>query len=162
MNCKKCNNRFSVKVFIDGKERNLQSRKYCLDCSPFGEHNTRNLIKGPTLPKICSVCQNPFSIKGTICGSCRVTKWRQEKKKTLVAEHGGKCQICGYDKCIPNMVFHHRDPNEKEFGITGMTISIEKLRAEAEKCILLCCRCHGEVHAGLVSIPEWLKLVVCV
>lgn len=153
MLCKNCNKSFPVRIFVDGKERNFQRRKFCLECSPFGEHNTRNLAKGPNSPKICSTCRKHFNEKGTICGSCRVTKWRQEKKKILVIEHGGKCKICGYDRCLSNLTFHHRDPSVKEFGITGITINFEKIREEAKKCILLCCRCHGEVHAGIISIP---------
>jgi hypothetical protein len=33
--CQNCNKEFQSKVIIDNKERNLQRRKYCLDCSPF-------------------------------------------------------------------------------------------------------------------------------
>ncbi len=35
--CKNCDKDFNSKVIIDGKERNLQRRKYCLNCSPFGD-----------------------------------------------------------------------------------------------------------------------------
>ena len=41
--CKKCQDTFPNWVTIDGKPRNLGSRKYCLECSPFGSHNTKNL-----------------------------------------------------------------------------------------------------------------------
>ena len=33
--CQNCNKEFQSKVIIENKERNLQRRKYCLDCSPF-------------------------------------------------------------------------------------------------------------------------------
>jgi hypothetical protein len=90
------------------------------------------------------------------CRSERVSQWRQANKEKLVAEFGGKCIICGYNRCVANMVFHHNDPAQKEFSISakGHTIAYKFLKREAEKCTLLCCRCHGEVHAGLVSIPE--------
>mgnify|MGYP006433691181 CR=1 FL=1 len=45
--CKKCNQKYPCWVEIDGKQRNLGTRKFCLDCSPFGSHNTRDL----TIPK---------------------------------------------------------------------------------------------------------------
>jgi hypothetical protein len=54
------------------------------------------------------------------------------------------------------MVFHHKDPTQKDFSISakGQTLAYTTLLKEAQKCLLLCCRCHGEVHAGLVCIPE--------
>lgn len=33
--CQNCDKEFQSKVIIDNKERNLQRRRYCLDCSPF-------------------------------------------------------------------------------------------------------------------------------
>jgi hypothetical protein len=152
MNCKKCNNPFSVRVWIDGKQKNLQRRKYCLECSPFGQHNTRNLTKGPSPPKICKICGNPFFQKGTCCGACRVTNWRRKKKKFLVEYKGGNCQVCKYDRCIDNLTFHHLDPSKKDFQISGTSKAFETLKAEVDKCVLLCKNCHGEVHAGLLQI----------
>lgn len=49
--CKKCNNLFKTSVKIDNKFRNLKARKYCLECSPFGEHNTRPIKDGIVRPK---------------------------------------------------------------------------------------------------------------
>ena len=43
--CRKCETPFPVKKEIDGKVRNLQNRKYCLTCSPFGSGNTKKLEK---------------------------------------------------------------------------------------------------------------------
>lgn len=48
------------------------------------------------------------------------------------------------------MEFHHQDPNEKDFGISRtLTKSIETLKNEADKCILLCSNCHAEEHERL-------------
>lgn len=41
--CFKCNNQFPKSIIIEGKYRNLQNRKYCFECSPFGLNNTKNL-----------------------------------------------------------------------------------------------------------------------
>lgn len=46
--CKNCSNVFPTTIIIDNKLRNLCSRKYCLDCTPFGTHNTRRLINDTT------------------------------------------------------------------------------------------------------------------
>ena len=50
--------------------------------------------------------------------------------------------------------FHHRDGNGKAFGLAegGLTRSLEALRGEAAKCVLLCANCHSEVEAGIVKI----------
>ena len=44
--CKKCQANFPNRIKIDGKEKNLGNRSYCLDCSPYGEHNTKKLETG--------------------------------------------------------------------------------------------------------------------
>lgn len=81
-----------------------------------------------------------------------VVSWRQRTKKKLVEYKGGKCFLCGYNRCVGSMHFHHKDPSQKEFNITALTISFEKLKSEVDKCVLVCSNCHGEIHAGLVSI----------
>jgi hypothetical protein len=81
-----------------------------------------------------------------------VTSWRQRVKKILVEYKGGKCQICGYNKCITCLDFHHTNPNEKEMKISGSTKSFEKQKEEVDKCILVCHNCHGEIHAGVIKI----------
>lgn len=81
-----------------------------------------------------------------------VVAWRIRAKQTLVNYKGGKCIVCGYNKYIGNLTFHHLDPNEKEFQISGKSISLDKLKVEADKCALLCHICHGELHAGLIKL----------
>jgi len=34
----------------------------------------------------------------------------------------------------------------------GKSLSFDKLKKEADKCILVCQNCHGEIHAGLLEI----------
>ena len=77
-----------------------------------------------------------------------VKKRRKLVKKQLVEYKGGKCEYCGYDKCISALEFHHINPSEKDFGIGqyGSSKSFEKMKQEVDKCILLCCNCHRELH----------------
>jgi cytochrome c553 len=73
-------------------------------------------------------------------------------KRTLVAEAGGCCSICGYDRCIASLHFHHVDPAAKSFAMSMATgKSLATYREEAKKCILVCANCHGEIEAGLVT-----------
>jgi hypothetical protein len=83
-----------------------------------------------------------------------VTRRLQKIKRTLVDEAGGSCAICGYDRCIINLHFHHVDPAKKSFAMTvAMGKSIATFRAEAKKCVLVCANCHGEIEAGLIKSP---------
>ena len=54
------------------------------------------------------------------------------------------------------LAFHHVDPAQKEFALTqkGVTLSLQALRAEARKCVLLCSNCHAEVEDGFVVPPD--------
>lgn len=90
------------------------------------------------------------------CRRCRaehVAARRRRVKEILVAEAGGRCRLCGYDRCVAALHFHHVDPTRKSFAVSrrGVTRSIAEARAEASKCVLLCSNCHAEVEAGLTS-----------
>lgn len=75
-------------------------------------------------------------------------------KQQSIEYKGGKCIVCNYNKCSQSLVFHHIDPNEKDFGIaSNKTRSWEKIKKELDKCVLLCHNCHNEVHAGLTQLP---------
>jgi len=43
---------------------------------------------------------------------------------------GGKCEVCGYDRCADALEFHHNDSIGKKFGISakGYTRSWTALR----------------------------------
>jgi hypothetical protein len=85
----------------------------------------------------------------------RVSERRRKVKRILVEEAGGQCAICGYNRFVGALQFHHLDPLDKEFGVAqnGASIGIDRLRKEAAKCVLLCANCHVEVEAGVASLP---------
>jgi transposase-like protein len=92
------------------------------------------------------------------CRRCRaeaVVRHRQKLKAVLVKEAGGRCCICGYDRFVGALEFHHLDPSEKRLTLSsqGVTYSLETLRAEAKKCVLVCANCHAEVEGGSASLP---------
>jgi transposase-like protein len=91
------------------------------------------------------------------CKRCRsesVVKHRHKVKTTLVDEAGGACVVCGYARNRKALQFHHLDPVEKRLALSGqgVTLSLEVLRAEARKCVLLCANCHAEVEDGQISL----------
>jgi len=78
------------------------------------------------------------------------TTLRRSMKLQAIKLLGGKCSICGYNKCIDALEFHHEDPNEKEFKLScGNTMSWREYKTEALKCILVCSNCHKEIHSEL-------------
>jgi 5-methylcytosine-specific restriction endonuclease McrA len=96
----------------------------------------------------------PASVRCTLCRTEAVARRRRRLKATLVAEAGGCCAVCGYDRYLGALQFHHVDPATKAFSISadGVARSIERARAEAAKCVLLCANCHAEVEAGVATI----------
>lgn len=84
-----------------------------------------------------------------------VTRRRKAIRLKAVEYKGGECNVCGYNKCIDALDFHHID-GKKDFGISqdGITRSWERVKAEIDKCILICANCHREEHSKLRSLSE--------
>jgi len=88
------------------------------------------------------------------CRSESVARRRRKIKSILIAEAGGRCRLCGYDRHPAALQFHHLDPDSKRFSLSqqGVARSLERAQAEARKCILLCANCHAEVEAGARTV----------
>lgn len=91
------------------------------------------------------------------CVRCRsedVANRRRRVKDILVAEAGGRCRLCGYDRYPGALQFHHVDPATQEFHLSlgGIPRSLDRARAEMRKCVLLCANRHAEVEAGMASV----------
>ncbi len=82
------------------------------------------------LPKFATrVCQThgetEFVLEGRgyyRCKKCRqqrVVEWRRRARLKLVAEAGGACLLCGYNRYVGALHFHHLDPEQKEFAVSG-------------------------------------------
>ncbi len=155
--CKKCDSTFSTTARIDGKKRNLKNRMYCLSCSPFGLHNTSKKELDGKVGN-CIKCSKEFHYsrdlghRRNVCNTCLVNSRRPARKLASVAYKGGCCLTCEYSGCVEALDFHHLDPDVKTDGIARLYLAKPSiLQAELDKCVLLCCRCHAEVHAGLIS-----------
>ncbi len=154
--CVKCGTKFPFWVIIDGKHRNLASRKRCLKCSPFGFRNTGKTARvgytyqcacGETDPSKfragkrnkCKKCVNQYLIE-------RGRKNKQRARKLM----GGKCWHCGYEKYQVALGFHHLNPSEKDTAFHCSRFwKWVRLLAEIKKCALLCANCHSAVHTGI-------------
>jgi 5-methylcytosine-specific restriction endonuclease McrA len=105
-----------------------------------------HLCENEAKQKFCSVkCKNKAA----------VDRFRKNLKRKSVEYMGGSCVICGYDKHVGALQFHHLDPDKKDFGISesGNTRTWNVIKEELDKCVMLCANCHTEVHAGITAIP---------
>lgn len=176
--CQQCGNYFPNKININGVNRNLQRRKYCIDCSPFNGHNTRKLeytgkvvdtketTENYTCPKHGkeSVTIHGDRLKCKICVVDWNKDFRTRRKEKLVSIFGGKCVICGYCKCIHALQFHHLDPQIKENNISTLYSNWQNLLDEVIKCILVCANCHAEIEYGNlkydpIKYPQIIKTI---
>jgi len=91
----------------------------------------------------------------------RRTLNRRAKHRAWVYEYkrnSDGCRRCGETDpaCLD---FHHRDDTEKEMTISKMIthgFSKAKLRAEMEKCDILCANCHRKEHH---EVPAGVRLI---
>ncbi len=162
--CLNCNKEFDKKPCHIRRSPNHYCSRSCA-----AKTNNKNFPKR-SVEGHCKQCQAPISKAKRFCNrECRklffpgesledyrerikknVIAFRQRQKLKALEYKGSCCQICGYNRCVRSLVFHHLNEFEKEFGIsTGATRSWKKVKIELDKCVLLCQNCHGEVHAGM-------------
>ena len=130
---------------------------------PVRSPSASSLPTSPTSSTMDRFCKQHGTTKhykrkdgGWRCRTCeteRIARHRRATKERLVKEHGGKCEVCGYDRYIGALHFHHRDPDKKLFEISNRSRSWTAMQDETQKCVLLCSNCHIEVEAGLAIIP---------
>lgn len=155
--CKKCKESFPNRIKLDGKIHYLNSRSYCLNCSPWKENagylirkqNTRELQNlSEEAKKTCPICSNEFKwTKNNVCSTCRAAYSRYKNKIYAIELLGGKCKNCNCDD-IRCLEFHHLDPSTKDVDISYLlNCSKKRITAEVEKCILLCANCHAIEHS---------------
>ena len=79
---------------------------------------------------------------------------REFKKKCLEYKGGLLCSMCGYDKHIGALEFHHLDPEAKEFDMSRARLKTfnENTKKELDKCIVVCRNCHSEIHGVVLVI----------
>lgn len=125
--------------------------------------------------KVCSCCgknkkESEYYLTGKFtksgrniprakCKKC-VQGVKQKRRENIRAwlkqyKRNSACAKCGYSKethatfNIKALEFHHPQDN-KEFNIAdaaGRGMAIENLIKEIDKCVLLCARCHIEIHS---------------
>ena len=152
---KKWGMKTNAKWTIDRKNLRLEIEsgyKTCSKChikKPLTKENFYMRSKG-IFHYWCKECNDKISLQK-----------QTERKRKCVEYKGGKCIICGYNKYLGSLDFHHVDPAKKDYNISNLdTYSLEVLQRELDKCLLVCRNCHGEIHGGLVPKETLLKKMV--
>jgi phage FluMu protein Com len=131
-------------TFRDGKEF-----KKCPRCKEIKEVNNKNFPirkRYAKLRKRCGFERRSIS-ECRECNRKRTFERNNQFKQKCVEYKGGKCTVCGYEKCLSALDFHHRNPNEKDFEIGDMRHKPwELIKTELDKCNCVCRNCHAEIH----------------
>lgn len=144
--CRKCGNPIPVSIRVDGKIKSLQNRKFCLDCSPYGHHNTSSTHPIPKGE------QRKRGEKEKEIVRLSLYKRALQRKVQLIEMSGGGCSLCGYKKNRQALSFHHLDRSTKKFGLSLNNLwskSWEEIVEEWKKCDLVCLNCHAEIENAL-------------
>lgn len=163
--CKKCSAEFPNRLVINGKQKSVQNRKFCLNCSPYGRHNTVDLtVARDRSSKVCPRCKRQLLAEAfynrrdgknlspycKACTSDQTIERMRRFKEQCVAYKGGKCFRCGYERCIDALEFHHINPKEKDLQLSaGKGYRFDRAKPELDKCSLACANCHREIHAEM-------------
>ena len=82
-----------------------------------------------------------------------------KRKLNLVKLKGGCCEICGYNKNLTALTFHHVDPSTKSFNVEMRNIANyewNRVLKESNKCQVLCHNCHHELHHPEFNLKKLL------
>ncbi len=129
-----------------------------------GGHRPRRIPNGQSK---CSMCHETKPLvdfyrkrkeSDSPTGYCRTCHgiWTKNRfrrfKQECLDYRGNKCEACGYSRCIASLEFHHLDPSQKDFGMsqTKRVTLTDEIKAELDKCVVLCACCHREVHYGFL------------
>jgi hypothetical protein len=146
-----CGNQIPRRIKVDGKDRNLTNRTKCLKCLPFGERVHAKLTPDQARSKSALKMKNWLRKQREELGIDVIKAIRQKRKTDLVNAIGGGCQLCGYDKVLKSLAFHHTRDKLFTLDERRFQYSMKKVLDEVLKCVLVCHNCHGEIHAGIID-----------
>lgn len=79
-------------------------------------------------------------------------KSQRRKKLKAIEAFGCKCQVCGYDKCIGALDFHHLTDKQHSPSYIIQRWAWDRIKKELDKCILVCSNCHREIHYNEIDV----------
>lgn len=125
------------------------NRRICKSCGkdkPSSMFPSAGIKKGKKyLRRVCQPCYQKSKNQRRYFNR----DWILEYKEQL------SCEKCGYSKKTHSnfsthaLDFHHHN-NDKEYAVSDMIhrgFSVDKIKKEISKCMVLCSRCHQELHS---------------
>ena len=109
----------------------------------------------------CKKCDNKRPPRTTSAQRYSYVKKCTQKTHTYrdnLKEKG--CVVCGYNRCLTALAFHHVIPDKKNKDVCAIK-TIRLLKREAAKCLVLCANCHAEVHAGMIDVKGLNRATYC-
>lgn len=105
---------------------------------------------------ICKECQKTYKLKHYYQNKEAHYK-RNKKTENIIRDYINSVKIQGCSLCdekeISCMDFHHLKDKNDEIAKMAKKGSLEKVKKEIKKCIVLCANCHRKLHAGLIAYP---------
>ena len=113
--------------------------KYCHEEQPDEAFEVCRIVKGKSYRRLkCKKCKQIYNNQRR----ATLRAWLIDYKKMLV------CKRCGFAD-FRALEFHHKGLDEKTSNIADVVrsvFSIESVRQEIDKCIVLCSNCHRVEH----------------
>lgn len=130
------------------KKEGIIIKKPCSVCKRWltAENFCNDRRNNPPLRSKCKECERKYQRQQYALKKAKRQQIRLEMNKILKING---CAICGYNKCITALVFHHVNPKDKKFSINMRNLTdkhVDNIIKEVNKCILLCMNCHAETH----------------
>jgi hypothetical protein len=139
--------------------------KYCGRCQCAKELKEFQSIKGSPR-SYCIQCTRSAgrdSIKRRYHKTKNGIKIKRVKYRNYLSEMcGGACSICGYNKFVTALEFHH--VQKPDFRIMDKVIYLiatkgetrygyaKSMSDELAKCVMICANCHSAIHGKQISI----------
>ena len=150
--CTSCQEKIPNVFVVNGTKKKVSNnRTQCFNCKPFGKKGRTNASS--VAKTMCNYQNWPEEWKKEHQAKTRLRG--EDKKQKMIQIKGGCCEICGYNKSLRALTFHHRDPSNKKFGLdkeNTLRHSWNEILEELQKCNLLCANCHFELEESLFRL----------
>ena len=81
---------------------------------------------------------------------------KREFRQRLKWLFGNACVVCGYNRTLKALEFHHIDPDSKRYSVSQGVKNYEwdDVVREAMKCVLVCANCHRELEDEVATLED--------
>lgn len=168
------NKTVSVWFGVDGRLGRGQNRilsfhgvRFCGRCQSVKELSKYHTVNGEPRPYCadCTKAAGREQIKRRYHKTKNGIKQKRFKFRNYLSQLvGGSCQLCGFDKFVTALEYHH--VVKKDFDVSDQVLSVitttgetrfahaKKLSEEISKCVLICANCHCAIHGKQIAIDE--------